>query len=173
MNARYAALCGITDAELDSYFSEPIGVLAYNNQLTIDEMRKALKLFYDGYHFNDSMLGIYNPYSLFNALANNDLRSYWFTSGTPSYLLKLLQGSEVDMNSLLDKEYSSDYFIDYRVSIQDPLAMLYQSGYLTIKEVKPQDDATKLYRLDYPNMEVKRGFVSLLANSYFGIQENV
>lgn len=171
MNPDYDALCGITDTEMDMYFTDSIAELARNSNVTEEQMRNALKTFYDGYHFSGSMLGLYNPFSVLNAFANNSLRSYWFSSGTPSYLLKLLRGKLVDMQTLLDKDYTPEYFIDYRACVEDPLAMLYQSGYLTIKEARFQDDFTKRYRLDYPNVEVKRGFVTLLANSYFSSNE--
>ena len=88
------------------------------------------------------------------------------------YLIRLLEGSSINMEQLLNGVYSDDYFIDYRANTEDPLAMMYQSGYLTIKDVFRQEDGSLLYRLDYPNIEVKRGFVTMLCNNYFGSRED-
>lgn len=172
MNSTYEALCGITEEELLLYFSEEIELMAQQMNVSQEQMRGFLKNLYDGYHFSPAMKDVYNPFSLFNAFANMSLRNYWFASGTPTYLLKLVKGSSMDLQTMLSQDYSPEYFVDYRACVEDPLAMLYQSGYLTIKEVKPQDDGMMLYRLDYPNTEVKRGFIELLTNDYFATKES-
>ena len=94
---------------------------------------------------------------------------YWYKSGTPTYLAKLLEGHNVNMQKLTGQSYTSDYFSDYRAYAEDPLAMLYQSGYITIKGY---DKYYKEYILDFPNDEVRKGFVTLTANSYFGKLED-
>ena len=84
-----------------------------------------------------------------------DVRDYWFASGTPTYLIKLMESNDVDIDTMLSKDYAPEYFVDYRANREDPLTMLYQSGYLTIKEVRYEGFDT-LYHLDFPNNEVKR-----------------
>ena len=163
MDSQYDAICGITEEELDLYFGESINEMAKAQEYTPDEMRKELKKQYDGYHFSQSMLDIYNPFSIINALKKKSVEAYWYESGTPTYLARLLEGHKVNMQKLTGKLYSREYFIDYRADKEDPLAMLYQSGYLTIKDY---DKRRKVYRLDFPNDEVRKGFVSLIGNSY-------
>ena len=164
MDSQYDAICGITEEELDLYFDESINEMAKAQEYTPDEMRKELKKQYDGYHFSQSMLDIYNPFSIINALKKKSVEAYWYESGTPTYLARLLEGHKVNMQKLTGKLYSREYFIDYRADKEDSLAMLYQSGYLTIKDY---DKRRKVYRLDFPNDEVRKGFVSLIGNSYF------
>ncbi|MDO5149895.1 MAG: AAA family ATPase [Oscillospiraceae bacterium] len=165
MDRRYDAICGITEDELYSYFAEPIKEMADRMEYTVDEMKKVLKKQYDGYHFSNNLQAdIYNPFSIINAFNKMEIEDYWYESGTPTYLQKLLEGHKVNMQKLISKSYARKYFIDYRADNEDPLAMLYQSGYLTIKEY---DMRRRVYKLDYPNDEVRKGFVSLIGNSYF------
>ncbi|MBR6599841.1 MAG: AAA family ATPase, partial [Oscillospiraceae bacterium] len=165
MNSKFDAICGITEEELHDCFAEPILEMADRMECTEDEVKEMLKKQYDGYHFSQKMLDIYNPFSLINAFNSMDIENYWYRSGTPTYLVKLLEGHSVNMQKLTSKAYESQYFVDYRADSEDPLAMLYQSGYLTIKGY---DKRYKEYTLDYPNDEVRKGFVTLMANSYFG-----
>ena len=165
MDKRYDAICGITEDELYSYFAEPISEMAVRMEYTADEMKKVLKKQYDGYHFSNNLQAdIYNPFSIINAFNKMEIEDYWYESGTPTYLQKLLEGHKVNMQKLISKSYARKYFIDYKADNEDPLAMLYQSGYLTIKEY---DMRRRVYKLDYPNDEVRKGFVSLIGNSYF------
>lgn len=165
MDSRFDALCGITEAELYQYFSDAIGEMAGRRNCSEEKMKAILKKKYDGYHFSECMLDIYNPFSIINAFDRKRIDNYWYRSGTPSYLVKLLEGHSVNMQKLIGRAYTADYFVDYRADVEDPLAMLYQSGYLTIKGY---DEEYGEYLLDYPNDEVKSGFVTLMANSYFG-----
>lgn len=169
MDSKFDAVCGITEEELYSYFAEPIRAMAAKFDYTEDEMKAILKKQYDGYHFSNRMLDIYNPFSLINAFNKMNIDNYWYRSGTPTYLAKLLEGHSVNMQKLTAQTYTSDYFSDYRADVEDPLAMLYQSGYLTIKGY---DKHYREYLLDFPNDEVRRGFVTLTANSYFGKTED-
>lgn len=127
-------------------------------------MRERLKAQYDGYHFSDLMTDIYNPFSLLNAFDAERISDYWFKSGTPSYLIRLLSHSNENMNDITGKYYAPKEFIDYKADVEQPLPMIYQSGYLTIKEF---DIDFGLFLLDYPNKEVKEGFLSLIASKYF------
>ena len=164
MDNRYEALCGVTQAELEHYFAEPIANLAKKFGHTVEEMKKVLKLQYDGYHFGSGLLAVYNPFSLLNAFDMNDIRDYWFASGTPTYLIKLLQHNHERMNELTGRYYDPSMFVDYKADVEKPLPMIYQSGYLTIKEY---DLRRNRYLLDYPNNEVKKGFLTMVAANYF------
>ncbi|MDY4919910.1 MAG: AAA family ATPase [Phascolarctobacterium sp.] len=163
MDSRYDALCGITESELHTVFAEAIEEMAQKLDYTVDEMKAELKKQYDGYHFSNALLDVYNPFSIINAFNKMDIDNYWYQSGTPTYLVKLLEGHHVNMQKLTSRPYESQYFVDYRADAEDPLAMLYQSGYLTIKSY---DKRYREYTLDYPNVEVRKGFVALMANSY-------
>ncbi|MCQ2307369.1 MAG: ATP-binding protein [Bacteroidales bacterium] len=176
MKSEFDALCGITKDELVGYFDKEIEVMAKKYGCTKDEMYLLLKRQYDGYHFSEGMwdeessreemLDIFNPYSVLNALNDRKLGEYWFKSGTPTYLMRLLDRGKTNMQEILNGEYESSYFMDYKADIEDPLAMIYQSGYLTIKGCE-RIGCVRFYTLDYPNVEVKKGFVALLANDYF------
>ena len=123
-------------------------------------MKQLLKKQYDGYHFSEAMQDIYNPFSIINVFADGKLYDYWYQSGTPTYLAKLLEGHAVNMQRLTGRSYREEYFQNYKADKEEPLAMFYQSGYLTIKEYNARDN---LYRLDYPNDEVRRGFEFLVS----------
>ena len=164
MDGVYDAICGITEEELYSNFAESIEKMAEDLEYTVQEMKEKLKMQYDGYHFSRRMLDVYNPFSLINAFKTNTVEDYWYESGTPTYLAKLMSGHNVNMQKLISRAYERKYFIDYRADVEDPLAMLYQSGYLTIKGY---DKDYQEYLLDFPNAEVRKGFVTLIANSYF------
>ena len=172
MNPHYEAICGITEQELFAYFSASIEELTKQHGINDDDMKRLLKQRYDGYHFTPACTDVYNPFSLLNVFVSGELSDYWFASVTPTYLIRLLENSEVDLSALLSRAYEASYFIDYRATVADPLAMLYQSGYLTIKSVERQADGENLYWLDFPNVEVKRGFVTMLGNSYFAAKED-
>lgn len=163
MSERYESLCGITQQELEKYFEEPILGLSTKYQYTVEEMKNWLKRQYDGYHFSTNMTDIYNPFSILNAFDMNEIRDYWFSTGTPTYLVRLLQHSHEQMNELVGKFYDPAMFIDYKADIEQPLPMIFQSGYLTIKQYNKR---TGTYLLDFPNNEVRKGFLSVLAANY-------
>ena len=167
LNPKFEAICGITESELHAYFEDSIQILADEYSTSFEDISLRMKRFYDGYHFSRKMTDIYNPFSVFNAFDNSEIRPYWYSTGTPTYLAKLLEDNHTNVASMLSEWYETGYFIDYRANTEDPLAMLYQSGYLTIKEVRTQPMGFDTYRLDYPNMEVKSGFVAMLSNRYF------
>ena len=170
MDPRYEALCGITTEELYQYFDEPIKMLAPKYSYTEEEMKQHLKLQYDGYHFGDNLTDIYNPFSILNAFASQRVDDYWFRSGTPSYLIRLLNHTQENLNELTGKYYDPSEFIDYKADVEKPLPMIFQSGYLTIKGVNLRRNT---YLLDFPNNEVKNGFVTMVANDYLKSRTNV
>lgn len=163
MSARYEALCGITTEELERYFAEPIALMAKKYKHTVEEMKLILKQQYNGYHFSDELTDIYNPFSLINAFFNNRIDDYWFRSGTPTYLQTLLQHSHEGINDLTGKYYEPKMFVDYKADVEKPLPMIYQSGYLTIKDYDLENDE---FLLDFPNNEVRNGFLSMIASGY-------
>ncbi|MCQ2397430.1 MAG: AAA family ATPase, partial [Lentisphaeria bacterium] len=148
MDPRYDAICGITEKELHTVFAEPIREMADSRNCSEETMKAILKKQYDGYHFSRALLDIYNPFSIINAFNVLNIDNYWYRSGTPTYLAKLIEGNDVNMQKLLDEQYPSEYFVDYKADIEAPLAMLYQSGYLTIKSYDMEDNT---FVLDYPN----------------------
>ena len=163
-DGRYDALCGITKDELLTVFREQIKELGKANGLNEEETIAKLKRKYDGYHFSENMLDVFNPFSLLNCLQKGNFKDYWFSTGTPTYLMRLLADNNENVNELVGKYYPAPEFVDYKATKQRPLPMLYQSGYLTIKGYDPQLD---VYRLDFPNEEVRSGMASALASDYF------
>ena len=163
MDAKFEALFGITEDELHTIFAEPIAEMAQKFNCDVPQMRKLLKYKYDGYHFSENMTDIYNPFSILNALSKGQLRDFWFATGSPTYLVKLLEESDVNMQQLVSQRYEAQYFIDYKADVERPLPMIFQSGYLTIKDFDFMDQT---YLLDFPNNEVRSGFVSIIANDY-------
>ena len=164
MHPKYDAVCGITKEEMLTYFHEPITEMARQEECTFDAMVDKLVKQYDGYHFSDTLTGIFNPFSLLNAFDSMRLDNYWFQTGTPTYLIRLMEHFNENLDELTDQYYAIQDFSDYKADVERPLPMIYQSGYLTIKEY---DRRTKTFKLDIPNDEVKQGFISLLANNYF------
>ena len=169
MDNHYEALCGVTQVELEHYFAEPIANLAEKFNYTVEEMKDVLKMQYDGYHFGSGLLGVYNPFSLLNAFDMNDIRDYWFASGTPTYLIKLLRHNHEQMDELTGRYYDPSMFVDYKADVEKPLPMIYQSGYLTIKGY---DTELRLYKLGYPNDEVKYGFLNFITPFYTSLDES-
>jgi hypothetical protein len=164
MDFDYETLCGISQEELDTYFHDSIADLAKANDMTFEEASRLLKETYDGYHFSRRMTDMYNPFSLLNTFKKRDFSDYWFATGTPTYLLRLLAHGQEDLSQIVGKEYSPEEFVDYRATVEAPVPMIYQSGYLTIKGY---DRRRNRYRLDLPNKEVSNGFLTLVAGNYF------
>ena len=163
MDGRYEALCGITEEELHRVFADAIEKLSVKYKYTTGQMKERLKQQYDGYHFSDELTDIYNPFSILNVFDSNRIADYWFATGTPTYLIRLLNHTNENLNDLTGKYYDPSQFIDYKADVEKPLPMIYQSGYLTIKDC---DLDMGTFLLDFPNDEVKKGFVTLVANNY-------
>ncbi len=164
MSEKYEALCGITQDELERYFAEPIDAMAEKLGITREDVLQRLKEQYDGYHFSVAMRDIYNPFSLLCAFDELRIDSYWFTTGSPEYLMRLMARSSENLNELVGRYYSPSMFLEYKATPDMPLPIIYQSGYLTIKDYRQSRDT---FLLDYPNMEVQNGFISLAASEYF------
>jgi len=169
MKPEFDALCGITKDELVEYFDKEIEAMAAKYRCSKQEMYFNLKRQYDGYHFSEEMLDVFNPFSVLNTLNDRKLDEYWFVSGTPTYLVRLLDRGKTNIKEIVSKQYDKSYFMDYKADVEDPLAMIYQSGYLTIKGYNQK---RQQYQLDFPNNEVRNGFVTLLANNYCNVKND-
>ncbi|MCR5362132.1 MAG: ATP-binding protein [Bacteroidales bacterium] len=163
MDRRYYDICGITEQELLDNFSDSIDALAEENDMTREECVAKLRQMYDGYHFEEKAPGVYNPFSILNAFWKVKLGSYWFETGTPSYLVELLQRHDYNLDSMSHANVTADVLNCIDAESKDPIPVIYQSGYLTIKGYKPE---FKKYVLGFPNEEVEEGFVQYLTPFY-------
>lgn len=166
----YAEVCGITKEELIRVFTPELDTLAQRNKLTMEETVDKMTASYDGYHFCEFAEGMFNPFSVLNALKSGRFAYYWFSTGTPTYLVDLLKESDYDLRLLIDGvEVGVAAFSEYRVEANNPLPMIYQSGYLTIKGY---DEMFKLYTLAFPNDEVRYGFINFLMPFYTAVTDD-
>jgi hypothetical protein len=163
MMPQYHDICGISEKELHATFDAEVGKLAQANGQTKEEAYLELKRRYDGYHFCGDTQGLYNPFSLLLALKNMYYGSYWFSTGTPTYLVELMKEVDLNPSELSGYEAATSELESVQARVDNPIAVLYQSGYLTIKSC---DKRFGTYRLDYPNEEVKEGFVNFLLPYY-------
>ena len=160
LNNQFAEICGITETELLQNFQPEIQALAEANNLTCDEAFAKLKKLYDGYHFAKISADIYNPFSVLNTFGNLDFDYYWFATGTPTFLAKHLANTGFDIPILENNiTIAASSLMDYRAENDDYIPLLYQSGYLTIKNY---DAELNEYTLGFPNEEVKYGFLNEL-----------
>lgn len=162
-DARYQSICGITEEEIHQYFEDAVKQLAQQNGTTLDLMLEKLRERYDGYHFVEHGMGIYNPFSLLNTLNSGKLGNYWFETGTPTFLVTLLQQDNFRLPDLTTEEFESDRLNSVTSGDDDPIPVIYQSGYLTIKDYDPEFDS---YILGFPNKEVEQGFTKFLLPIY-------
>lgn len=162
LDSEYYDICGVSDAELHDYFDTEIEKLAINNSETKEEAYKHLRLMYDGYHFSEDTPGMYNPFSLLNTLSRKKYGSYWFETGTPTFLVELLQNKDFNLEKMSNFETDADS-LNSIFSDDTPIPVIFQSGYLTIKGY---DERFKLYNLGFPNKEVEDGFVKFLMPFY-------
>ena len=163
MDLSYATLCGVTEEELKAYFGSGISAMAENNSMSIRDCYERLAYMYDGYHFHPKAAGVYNPFSLLNALRAGEFRKYWFATGTPGFLIKYLTKSPILLDDLSQIRASEQTLGGVGSSRPQVITLLYQSGYLTIKGYDPK---TERYTLGYPNKEVESGFLESLSE-YF------
>ena len=163
MQPEFSAICGITEEELHTVFEEDIAMLAEKYKCPEEDMRIRLKKQYDGYHFSEESSDIYNPFSLLKAFDQRKIASYWFESGTPTYLIHQMRRFNMDITSLDNIEASPSVFDRPSETMTDALALLYQSGYLTIKSY---DRDFETYQLGIPNKEVKVGLSENLLPSF-------
>lgn len=166
MSKKYAAICGITKQELRTIMSEDVRLLSLEYDRSTDEMLETLSARYDGYHFSPNLsAGVFNPYSLMNAFSTKSLGYFWFESGTPTFLIRLMQQYHTDVISLDSIEVPEMVLFCSTESMSDA-QLLYQIGCLTIKDY---DRETFVYTLSIPNQEVRVGFIEGLMPAYTGL----
>lgn len=163
----YATICGITRQELVDTFKPELEILATANAFSYEETVEKMTRLYDGYHFCANAEGMFNPFSVLNVLKSKKFDSYWFQTGTPTFLVKMLQETEYDLRTLIDGiEAPASMFTEYRMDASNPIPLIYQSGYLTIKDY---DKEFGNYLLEFPNDEVRYGFINFLVPFYTSI----
>jgi hypothetical protein len=172
LDKRFSSICGITETELEDVFQPEIKEMAEEQNLSYEECLSQLKKMYDGYHFYQNTEGVYNPFSLINALAAKDFKSYWFETGTPTFLIQKLKDTNYNPKVFTTDQVpiDADTITDYRSESNDPLPLFYQTGYLTIKGY---DREIREYYLGYPNNEVRYSFIKNLVPLFFHSEDNV
>ena len=163
LDSRFVALCGITEKEIHDYLDDEVGQMAETNGIDKNTCYERLKKEYDGYHFRENSIGVYNPFSLINALDCQDFKDFWFETGTPTFLVETLKRNNYELENMTREEVTSDLLGSLDSIDTNPLPLLYQSGYLTIKSYNPR---FMTYQLGFPNGEVERGFTRFLFRCY-------
>ena len=167
MLPEYAAICGITEEELTTTMAPDIALMAEANGITPEEMHQRLKRHYDGYHFSKNCPDTYNPFSLIKAFDSKQMGAYWFDSGTPTFLIRQMQHFRTDITDMEKIEAAADEFDRPTEAMTTVLPLLYQSGYLTIKDY---DAEAETYTLSIPNQEVRIGYTQGLLPTYIGLE---
>jgi hypothetical protein len=163
MKPQYAAICGITQEELEDNFQDGIQTLGKEYEMTSEQVLAKLAQTYDGYHFAHNSPGVYNPFSLLSAMDNCDFDHYWFSTGTPTFLVNMLKHFHADITKIDGSEVWASDFDQPTENMQSILPLFYQSGYITIKGYDP---VMQFYTLGYPNEEVKVGLMRILIPYY-------
>ena len=160
----YSSICGVSESELEKYFMPEIEALAERQEMSLEETKAKLAQMYDGYHFTHDVEGVYNPFCLLKCFSDKDFGSYWFESGTPSLLVKTLQNQPLELTTIINgRKAKEDQFKNYDPDSKNMLPVIYQSGYLTIKDF---DKAKRIYTLDFPNREIEDGFINILLKKF-------
>ena len=163
MMPEYSTLCGFTQEEIEHTFTAGIDRLAERQEMTREQALDKLKVTYDGYHFCEDSPGVYNPYSIINSLSDGYIKNYWFSTGTPTFLINMLHKFNTDISKLDGSTAKAEEFDAPTEDMKSVLPLFYQSGYLTIKDYNRQSD---LYTLGYPNKEVRTGLMNALFPFY-------
>ena len=163
MRKQYVDLCGVSEKELHDNLEIELHELADAKELTYGELCNRLREYYDGYHFTYNSIGIYNPFSLLNTFKYREFGSYWFETGTPTYLVELLKKHHYDLERMAHEETSAAVLNSIDSTSDNPIPVIYQSGYLTIKGY---DEEFGIYSLGFPNREVEEGFIKFLLPFY-------
>lgn len=168
MDRRYIDICGITEKEIHDNLEVELHELAEVQGMTYEETCQELKECYDGYHFTYNAIGLYNPFSILNTFAKMEFGSYWFETGTPTYLVELLKRDHYDLHRLAHEQTDVDVLNSIDSTSKNPIPVIYQSGYLTIKDYNKEFG---IYRLGFPNREVEEGFVKYLLPFYANVDK--
>ena len=164
LSNQYAEICGVSEQEIRDNFDEVVAEMAVANEISKEECYAQLEKQYDGYHFSEHSVGMYNPFSLLNAFDSKVFRDFWFATGTPTFLVEVLQHNDYPLDRLTTEEVDVRTMDSVDMMYTNPIPLLFQSGYLTIKDF---DKEFKSYRLGFPNEEVERGFAQFLGTYYF------
>ena len=167
LNQDFSTICGVSETELENYFLPEIQALAEKQGLSVAETKNKLAEMYDGYHFAYESEGIYNPFCLLKCFYEKMFGSYWFESGTPSFLAEKLKNKTLELEHLINGRIATEnQFKNYDPDSKNMLAVVYQSGYLTIKDFEKE---MRFYTLDFPNREVEQGFLDVLLQKFVSV----
>ena len=170
LNRDYSSLCGISETELEQYFQPEIAALAQAQNMSVPKTKEKLAEMYDGYHFSHNVEGIYNPFCLLKCFNEKDFGSYWFASGTPSFLIKTLQNQPMILTNIVNgRKAKQIQFSEYDPDSKNMLPVIYQSGYLTIKDF---EEERRIYTLDFPNREIREGFLEVLLKKFVNVPDD-
>ncbi len=173
MDEHYSGLLGWTQKELESNFQTQIKSLAQREEETEQKIIKKIKYWYNGYRFSAKKLYVYNPFSTLLLFKQKSFKFHWFETGTPTFLIELMKKQNTfSLKEMVDNQVSEEAFSSYEIENLEVLPLLFQTGYLTIKEVNKTPDEM-LYKLDYPNFEVKRALVMNLLGSYAHVDKTL
>ena len=164
----YIEICGVSEREIHENLETELHEFAAARGITYDKLCEELRECYDGYHFTHNSIGMYNPFSLLNAFKRKEFGSYWFETGTPTYLVKLLKKHHYDLERMAHEETDAQVLNSIDSESTNPIPVIYQSGYLTIKGY---DERFGMYRLGFPNREVEEGFIRFLLPFYANVNK--
>ncbi|WP_242457119.1 ATP-binding protein [Treponema zioleckii] len=163
----YSSICGISESELVENFTPEIEALAKEQEMSVQETKEKLAQMYDGYHFAHDVEGVYNPFCLLKCFKYREFASYWFESGTPSFLVKTLQNQPFELENFVNGRIATEnQFKNYDPDSKNMLPVIYQSGYLTIKDFEKE---TRFFTLDFPNEEIREGFLDVLLKKFITV----
>lgn len=163
LSEKYSAICGMTIEEIRDNFDAGVRELAANNGMSVEDAYAELKKNYDGYHFSPVSPDMYNPFSLLNALSSGYIGAYWFSTGTPTFLVRMIRDMQIDLRDLEHTKIKLNNLMDASFDLSNAIPLMYQSGYLTIRSY---DRRFGTVVLDYPNEEVEQGFLDMLMKIY-------
>jgi len=170
LDKQYSSICGISETELEEYFMPEIKALAIEQEMSVVDTKEKLAKMYDGYHFSHNVEGVYNPFCLLKCFSEKDFGSYWFESGTPTLLVKTLQNQPLMLSSIINgRRATEDQFKNYDPDSKNMLPVIYQSGYLTIKDFEKEG---RIYTLNFPNKEIETGFLNAVLKKFVKVPDD-
>ena len=166
----FSSLCGVSESELETYFMPEVVGLAKKYNQSSQEIKETLAQMYDGYHFSYGSEGVYNPFCLLKCFYEKKFGSYWFESGTPSFLIKTLENEPFSLATIINgRKAKEDQFKNYDPDSKNMLPVIYQSGYLTITDY---EFPRRVYTLDFPNREIEQGFLNILLKKFVKVPDD-
>lgn len=170
LGEEYSSICGIAESELEKYFKPEIEALSQKRKISYEATMAKLALMYDGYHFSHDVEGVYNPFCILKCFYFKDFGSYWFETATPTFLIKTLQNQPMILSTVINgRKATENQFTNYDPDSKNMLPVIYQSGYLTIKDFEEEE---RLYTLDFPNREVEKGFLEVLLRKFVKVPDD-